>query len=276
MARLNEYGLTPEALATLDGCSVYIIGDTDTGKSTLAGLLARRLGAALVDLDAGQASVGLPTTFAWRAAGERRPRGMYFTGTTSPSGFYDLSVAGSAAMVSEARAFAPNVVVDSCGLARGDAGRQLHHTTVEAIRPDIVLAIQREDELAELIEPLAVAGWPRVIRATAPASARTRSRATRRSYRRSRFRDYFAGARERELCLGQVAVLRPKPDPVGRIASLRDTSGRDIALALVRSYRPARGTMTVLTPAPRGHEITAVVLGSMRIARDGRQLARNV
>ena len=38
----------------------------------------------------------------------------------------------------------------------------------------------------------------------------------------------------------------------------------------------AAQTMTVLSPVLRRTNVRAVVLGSMRIARDGRQLARNV
>jgi len=286
MAELADYGLGQREIAALARRRVriiYIIGDSDTGKSTLAAMLAAHLSqnceTACVDLDAGQASIGLPTTFAWRMHGGRRgrkPDGMYFTGTTSPSGHFDIAVAGAAAMVSEAREHADKVIVDTCGLARGVAGMRLHHTTIEAVRPDAVVGIERRCELGGLIDPLAKSGRLLVIRASVPDCVCKRSRATRRSYRREKFRAYFAQAREIMLRLDEVGVLRPRPDPVGRIASLRDATGRDVALAIVRRVDEAAGTITLLTPAPKRIAARAVVLGSMRIARDGRQLARDI
>ncbi len=285
MASLDDYGLGRRELTALERPSVrvaYIVGDVGTGKSTLAAAVARHLSrrgrTALVDLDAGQASVGLPTTFAWRTWGRRaaKPGGMYFTGTTSPTGHFDIAIAGAAAMVSEARDAAAKIVVDTCGLARGPAGIRLHHTTIDAVRPDAVLAIQRGDELAGLLEPLRRMRRPVVIDASVPEGVCKRSRATRRSYRRERFGAYFARARERVFGLDEVGLLRPRRDPVGRIASLRNEAGRDVALGIVRAVGKSSGTITVLTPLPARTRVAAVVLGSMRIARDGRQLARDV
>jgi len=286
MAQLADYGLGPGQIALLERRCVrvvYVVGDSDTGKSTLAAALAahlaRKFKAALVGLDAGQASIGLPTTFAWGMCGRggrARTDGMYFTGTTSPTGYFEIAVAGAAAMVSEARGHAAKVVVDTCGLACGPAAMQLHHATIDAVRADAVVAIERDGELSGLVGPFIRSGRPLVIRASVPGGVRKRSRATRRSYRRGKFRAYFKRARELTLSLDEVGVLRPRPDPVGRIASLRDASGRDIALAIVRAVDDAAQTMTVLSPVPRRTNVRAVVLGSMRIARDGRQLARNV
>ena len=286
VAELSDYELRPRELAALERRwvrVVYIVGDVDTGKSTLAATLAehlsRRARTALVDLDAGQASVGLPTTFAWRLCAQKgsgKPGGMFFTGTTSPTGHFDLAVAGAAAMVSDARRAAGQVVVDTCGLARGTAGMRLHHTTIDAVRADAVVAIEREGELSGLLDPLERAGRPLVVRTSVPKATQKRSRATRRSYRCAKFRDYFAAACELTFSLDQVGVLRPRPDPVGRIASLRDSSGRDIALGIVRAVSASSATITVVTPYRGRKKVRAVVLGSMRIARNGRQLARNV
>jgi polynucleotide 5'-kinase involved in rRNA processing len=286
MAELVDYGLGEGDMAALGRRRVriiYIIGDSDTGKSTLAATLAANLSqscqTARVDLDAGQACLGLPTTFAWRMHGGRRgrkPEGMYFTGTTSPSGHFDIVVAGAAAMVSEACEHADKVVVDTCGLALGTAGMRLHHTTIEAVRPDVVLAIEKRRELAGLLDPLVKLGRPLVIRASVPDCVRKRSPAERRSYRREKFRAYFARAREVVVRLDEVGVFRPRQDPVGRIASLRDAAGRDVALAIVRRIDEAAGTIALLTPAPKHLAARAVVLGSIRIARDGRQLGRDI
>jgi len=286
MTGLADYGLGREEIALITRRSVrrvYVIGDTDTGKTTLADAIAKYLtpkfSTAAVDLDAGQASIGLPTTFGWqmlRPRGGHKPDGLFFTGSTSPTGHLGEWLAGAARMAGEASERAAKVVIDTCGLACGEAGRELHHATVEVIRPGLVVAIERRDELSELLAPFLRSGRPRVIRASAPAQVRTRSRATRRSYRCGKLRAYFEHARQLRFSLDEVGILRPRPDPAGRLASLRDESGRDVALAIVQKYDSPKGTVTVLTPARRRARVRAIVLGSMRIARDGRQLARNV
>ncbi len=284
MEGLEEFGIGRSEAALLNRPGtrlIYVIGDVDTGKTTLAARIAARSArvrrTAVVDLDAGQATIGPPTTFGWRLAGSRgRPAGMYFIGTTSPVGCFELSVAGAVAMVSEAGARAETTVVDTCGLARGVLGCQLHHPVIDAVRPDVVVALEREDELAELLRPLERARGPAVLRVRPPDTVRKRSWAKRRSYRRARFERYFAGAREMQLRLGEIALVRWKADPVGRIASLRGLDGRDVALAIVQGSDARGGTLTVFTPFRRNRRVSAVVLGSMRIARDGRQLARDV
>lgn len=283
MQGLREFGIGRDEAALLNRPStrlIYVVGDVDTGKTTLASRIAawfaRVWRTALVDLDAGQASIGLPTTFAWRIAGSRgKPAGMYFTGASSPVGYFELWVAGAVVMVSEAATRGEKVVVDTCGLARGPLGCQLHHPIIDAIRPDVVVALEREDELQDLIRPLERARVPAVLCARPPVGVRKRSWAKRRSYRRAKFQEYFAGAGEMVLHLGKIGLLRWKPDPVGRIASLRGPDGRDIALAIVQKYDVCGGTLTVLTPLRQSGRVSAVVLGSVRIARDGRQLARD-
>lgn len=288
MASLGDYGLGERELRLFRRRGVhviYIIGDTDTGKTTLAGVVAEALAArfrtALVDLDAGQATIGPPTTLGWRmvsrtGGGAAEPDGLYFTGTTSPAGHLEQWVIGAATLVGEARRRATKVVIDACGLARGEAGRQLHHATVEVVGPDVIVAIERSGELGELVEPFLRAGRPLVVSAAVPAMARTRSRGARRSYRCAKFRAYFERAVPVQLRLDEVGVLRPRQDPVGRIASLRGADGRDVALGIVQKYDVPRGTVTVLSPLAAGTLVRAVVLGSMRIARDGRQLGWNV
>jgi len=296
MASLEDYGLgqrEARLFARRTTRIIYVMGDCDTGKSTLvqviAAMLARTARTAVVDLDAGQASIGLPTAFAWALYGRRgcgKARGMFFTGTTSPVGYFAESISGAAAMTAEARAAAEKVVIDTCGLVAGELGRSLHHPTIKAVRPDVIVAIQGRRPLDArpldarpldgLLGPFEKSGRPCVVRASVPEAAHHRSAERRRSYRAVKFREYFETAGEIELSLDTVDILRPKDDPAGRICSLRSRSGRDVALGIVQRFGRRKGRLTVLTPFRAGSRVRAVVLGAMRIARDGRQLARNV
>ena len=263
---------------------IYIVGDSDSGKTTLAKLIASHLSArhktALVDLDAGQAAVGLPTAFAWalmtRTGRVGKMRGMYFTGITSPIGRFSESVDGAATLVAEARKRAKKIVVDTCGLAAGEMGRELHHPTIEEIRPDVIVAIESDDGLDSVLDPFELGGWPIVIRVPVPDAVKKRSPGRRRSYRAARLGEYFKNATEMELSLKRVVIIREKADAADRIASLRNSKGRDIALAIVSELNRRRGKAVVFTPLSDASDVRFIVLGSMKIARDGTQLAWNV
>lgn len=284
---LADYGIVRRERAILDrkGVSlIYIIGNTDTGKTTLANLIASHLSVrhktALVDLDAGQAAIGLPATFGWAMMTARgrvgKVRGMYFTGITSPVGYFEESVAGATALVAEARRRAQKIVVDTCGVAEGAYGRELHYPTVEKIRPDVVIAIENAHELDSVIESFEEGGWPIVIRVDAPERVKRRSPTRRRSYRAERFRKYFENAGELKLSLDSVGIVNERADAVDRIASLRNSKGRDIALAIIVEFNRGKGKAVVFTPLADTSKVQFIVMGSMKVARDGTQLAWNV
>lgn len=88
--------------------TILIVGDSDTGKSTLARYLFRRLAqqgrrAAYLDLDVGQSTLGLPTTLnvglMARAGDEEFPPAgegaSFFVGATSPRGHMLPTVVGA-------------------------------------------------------------------------------------------------------------------------------------------------------------------------------------
>jgi polynucleotide 5'-hydroxyl-kinase GRC3/NOL9 len=117
--------------------------------------------AAFIDVDVGQKSVGPPTTIGLRLVrdpGEIEPDAMadadalYFVGATSPQG-HMLSVAtGTARLLATAReAAAEFVVVDTSGMVSGVYGELLKYHKLELVRPDLVVGLQRGEELVPLL-----------------------------------------------------------------------------------------------------------------------------
>jgi len=58
----------------------------------------------------------------------------------------------------------------------------------------------------------------------------------RRSYRRSRFSEYFRNACLHEIKLSKVAVQGGRGSRVGRLVALRDAKGRDMAVGLIEKW----------------------------------------
>lgn len=145
---------------------VVLVGGMDTGKTTLgraiaaAGVQAGRA-VAYLDADLGQKAVGPPAGVTLRLANTDYdlepsslavPDGMYFVGATSPQGQLLPLVVGTARMLAAARARdADLVVVDTSGMVAGVYGQLLKYHKIELLQPDVVIGLQRGEELEPLL-----------------------------------------------------------------------------------------------------------------------------
>ncbi len=179
--------------------TVIVIGGVDSGKSTLVKYLVRKLvygnrKVSLVDSDIGQSSLGLPGTISMKVF--RGPKGlgrfrfqkMFFVGVTNPARKIASVVTGTKRMVELCRKASRTVLVDTTGLVAGGVGSVLKVRKIQAVAPDHVIALQRNDELEHI---LGVMSGVRIHRLEVSEKARIRSRAERVRYRRAKFDAYF-------------------------------------------------------------------------------------
>lgn len=263
-----------------------VIGDSDTGKTTLVTALADALrlpdgAVGVVDADLGQSEIGPPTTIGLGRVA--RPLGrlveadllaLHFVGRTSPAGDLPGTVAGTRHLVDRARQFGlRRVIVDTSGLVSGDLGRSLKQAKIERVDPDLVICVERAGECDHIVRPLLGRSRPAVLRVPAAPGARARSAEARRQHRLQRLRAYFAPARSVRLDLRRVA-LRPQlaleeGAPAGGeqfnlvLAGLDWEGGETLALGRVREIDlAARQLMvdTVIEP----NLVRAVRLGRER------------
>jgi len=162
---VNEHEALVER-AVVEATSVLLIGGLDSGKTTLGRAMVRTAHeagklAAFIDADVGQKSVGPPTTIGMklvRTPEETEPErmedpdGLYFVGSTSPQGHLLSVVTGTARLLTVAReAGAEFVVVDTSGMVSGVYGQLLKYHKMELVRPDLVVGLQRGEELDPLL-----------------------------------------------------------------------------------------------------------------------------
>ena len=186
------------ALAAVAAARVtLVIGGSDTGKTTLVARLASDLARrghtiGVVDADLGQSDIGPPTTIGLgrvRAPIERLAQAeviaLEFLGVTSPARCMHQAADATARL--GAHAFlsgCDRLLVDTCGLVEGDAGRALKRIKIARVAPDLVIALQRADECEAILGAYAGTGRPAIVRlpaaATTPRSAR-RGAATARA-----------------------------------------------------------------------------------------------
>jgi hypothetical protein len=188
---------------------------------------------ALVDADIGQSALGLPGTVSMKIF--RTPESlelymyeqMSFIGSASPVHTMPLLIEESGRMADAARAAAEIILIDTAGLVVGTLGGTLKLGKIRRVRPDLIIAIQRHDELEHLIA--SISDIP--VRLLKPSPlATSRSHEARTAYRRRRLADYFAAAA-----------------PGGYLLTLRDADFiyRDKTVNL-RERRVATGTVISL------------------------------
>jgi polynucleotide 5'-hydroxyl-kinase GRC3/NOL9 len=146
--------------------TVVLFGGLDSGKTTTATMMVRAALAAgrspaYLDADPGQKSVGPPTTVGLKMIASEEDLlpdalcgadSIAFVGATTPQGNLLPLITGAARL--QALAFergADFVVVDTSGLVSGVYGQLLKYHKVEMLRPELVVGLQRGEELDPLL-----------------------------------------------------------------------------------------------------------------------------
>jgi len=289
----DEVDIGEEVRARILGsekCVIMLIGGSDTGKTSLveriADWLARSGAVAVVDADMGQSHIGPPTTIGWGLVKGQfsgwdaiGTEGFYFVGATSPYRNLLPTVVGAKLMCDAAELRARFVIVDTTGLATGKLGCILKWSKIDAIQPDIVLAIQRGDELEPILAPYSHVESPALVRMRPPEAVDSKTVDQRTSHRERMFARYFENSDVAELSGDRVSVRCSDTVPscnlanlVDTLVSLRDADGRDIALGIIVGIDVRRNLFLVRTPLSCLDDVAAIVVGGLRISPDGRQL----
>ena len=278
---MNEYeALVDDAVRTKH--TVVLVGGLDTGKTSLsrnvltAAVEAGRP-AALLDADVGQKTVGPPATVTLkmvRSAADLEPGSlavadeMSFVGSTSAQGHLLPVVAGVARLHRRAKdEGADLVVVDTSGLVSGITGQVLKYHKVELLEPDLVIGLQRGEELLPLlgviqrffptqVVPLGV--HPDVVPTTVDRRADNRERA---------MRAYFSGELHRFRV--KPTVFMPALPPLFEIPQLHrmlvglsNGAGAYTGLGYLE-YTEDEGVLRLISPVAVGPK--ALRLGSVRL-----------
>jgi polynucleotide 5'-hydroxyl-kinase GRC3/NOL9 len=260
-----------------------VIGESDTGKTTLVTAIANRLverrqRIAVIDGDLGQSEIGPPTTIGLGRVrrrlgrlGEAEVMGLHFVGVTSPARHLLGVVVGTRRMLDRARARRmQRVVIDTSGLVSGHLGRTLKQAKIDVTDPDLLICLERAGECEHIVSAYAGAKRPEVIRLPAAAAARSRSAEDRRRYREQRLEAYFASARRLGLDLRRVHLRGPGGEELaagsairvseGTLAGLLDRTRVTLGLGLVRGIDVVAGVIHVEATIPEA-EVATVVIG---------------
>jgi len=204
------------------GRSVLFLGGTDTGKSTAVRNIANRIlesgrSVVVIDLDVGQGELGPPGTISAalgqantsiRSVRELPVISTRFVGAVTPVRHLLEICLGAVKLVEDARAHDPGIVlIDTCGLISGSSGRVLKRRLIEALVPDIVVAIDSQGELDAILSTQDGLKRPRILRASPAAETGRKTPAVRGTRRAARFLAAFDEAKSVALSFDDVAIV---------------------------------------------------------------------
>ena len=264
--------------AALDGATperVYVVGPTDSGKTTLCRYLAEQAFAhaqtAYVDCDTGQSRIGPPTTEGMALSSG--PTYIRFVGSTSPGGHFIQTLTAAKRLVEKA-AGARVTVIDSPGLVAGGVGAEFQFQMIDLLRPTRIVALQRGRELERLLANFARDPGTAIHRLPVSPAAVARTATGRRRYREERFTAYFAGGRAQEVPLRGLGLQGRVPDIAnprgvgGRLLSLNDPENFTLALGIIEEIRPRGSVLCVFAPPFDHAAVASVRFGSLYLDLD--------
>ncbi len=256
---------------------IMVIGGSDTGKTTLveglAAFLSSHKRTAVVDLDMGQSRIGVPTTVSWGVAREGfkgltgvEEEGFYFTGALSPPGNLLPSIVGARKLADRALRACDKLIVDTTGLIEEPAGRALKRYKIDILRPDIIIGLERENELSHILDPLRFQKRHIIRSIPVPDKVKSKSRIKRAEWRTERFRGYFASSRVIEVSLDNTGVEFTRQSVrtglKGRIVSFRDALNEDMSLGIIEGADFRKKRLLIRSPISPSQEFTSIVIGS--------------
>jgi len=197
--------------------TVLVLGEVDTGKTFFSTYLANRLislnkKVSVIDLDAGQSDIGPPGTLGLAVLdkpqvflSEVEPTAIYFLGSHSPGLHFLPSLVGFYKLVKKGLSLSDVVIVDTPGWVQGDGGRALRRSEIELIEPDLVILMQRKNELEHLVK-----NYPsrKILRLVVSKKASPTSPEERKKLRELLSKKYFRDAKEIEIEFDKIATDR--------------------------------------------------------------------
>ena len=256
---------------------VMLLGAPDTGKTDFARrLLATGLAAgrtvAYVDADTDQTTCGPPTCTGMKLVRSQADLDdlsladrLHFVGSVGKEGVMLQQVVATAALADAARLEADLTVVDTTSTVAGVIGQTLKYHTMELIRPDVVIGLQRGAELEPIIGMLRRFFSADVETAPVHPDVLTASPDSRRAHRAKRLATAFAEPlqrwRVRETVFAPTlpaGLDHAKLD--GVLVGLQDGEGRCLGLGVLEH---SDDILRVVTNS--GDDMRGLRLGSVTI-----------
>jgi polynucleotide 5'-kinase involved in rRNA processing len=262
--------------------AILIIGAPDRGKSTLTQEIVdlkvatnERVG--LIDGDIGQNRLGPPMCI-WAAevscSGQEKVFG-FFIGSLSPAGYSRAMASGFVGGLCSLRSRGlVQVLADTPGLLFGAQGLELQLAYLEALSPDLIIALGQRNELRGIIEQLGLTRFQGgLLRLSSPTEFQPSTILGRKDAQQESLAAYFEGGSLETQALGSMRAWflgEPlSPSWLQRFTGHYGALVDNLIPTIVQVVHVSRCSLTIRFPATRPPEAQALVLGAVYDAPKG-------
>jgi polynucleotide 5'-hydroxyl-kinase GRC3/NOL9 len=256
-----------------------ILGAVDTGKTTLAAALSSRLAQShsvgIIDADIGQSHIGPPATIGWAVVNKPdvdfsqiTPDGISFVGDITPVGHLLQLTAAVTHSVQQVSRVTELIIIDTPGFITGPAAAALWWTVQQILRPKLILAVQRSNELSDILTGLKSLG-SQLEPVKSPSGIPTKSPQARFSFRQNQFNRYFQNSCLYNFSLGSITVQTKwnanSKNLISRLVGLRNEEGTDLAIGVINNWHKDKDAVVVRAPLLDVSQICCLVIGDVTV-----------
>jgi len=282
------------SLAELGEGTAVIIGDADSGKTTICTFLSNLLTlqgmrVAIVDADIGQTDMGPPTTMAAGIAArpvlslsQVEASERLFIGLTSPSRVEEKVIRGVARLVGRHAEPGTLVMVNTDGWVTGADAVTYKLRMIDRLQPDLTLGIGTDADVSAVLQ----AGKRVSLLVGSPDLIRERTRVDRRELRTLGYQRYLAAASLKNFRVNGVRLrsgLTSQPidparllrsganDLIDRIVGFLNSDGFLSEIGVLREAVPSARTVKVWSRFDGKPD--SIEVGEVRLNGQGRELS---
>jgi polynucleotide 5'-hydroxyl-kinase GRC3/NOL9 len=280
-----------EAVSHGKPVTVMVMGKVDSGKTSFCTYLANRalkekFKVAIIDGDLGQSDIGPPSTIGFshitkpiKDLFEIEAENACFIGVTTPSLAVSKVIKELATLKNKVlEASVDFLIVNTDGWVEGEDAVKYKVQLAEKAAPDIVVGIQRADELTPLLSELKET--MKVIAIDSPLVIRKRSREKRKILRELGYKKYLRNARVQLFQLSHVKIkdaltngresLTEEQMEKGLLVALQDEWLNFLGIGILYGIDFERGLMKAYTPV--GGNVSSILVGKVKLNKEGREL----
>jgi len=256
-----------------------VLGSADTGKTALVTAIAKHAAnsqpVGIVDADIGQSHIGPPTTVGWAIVdgsqmdlSQLAIGGISFVGDIAPTGHLLQLTAAIIQCVQQSSKLAEVIIIDTPGFIYGPAASALWWTMQGILQPELILAVERSDELSDILGGLQY-HHSKLERIKCPSQLPTKSQQERRKYRQNQWSKYFQHSCLYNIKLSDIAVQISRnsrsKNLVNRLTALNDGNGKDLSIGLITDWQLDSEIIEVRSPQIDIQKIRCLVVGDITI-----------
>ncbi|MEE9371330.1 MAG: Clp1/GlmU family protein [Sedimentisphaerales bacterium] len=256
-----------------------ILGASDTGKTTLVEALAKHTASSqpvgIVDADIGQSHIGPPTTVGWAVVNNPQSDfsqlatgGISFVGDVTPVGHLLQLTAAILQCTQQASKVAKLIIIDTPGFIYAPAATALWWTVQRTLEPTLILAVQRNNELSDILTGLQFLE-PQIELIKSLPQIPTKSPQERRNYRQNQFSKYFRLSRLYNISLSNVSVQMNRnvsnESLPHRLVAMRNKKGIDVAIGIITKWQNDKGIVVVRAPKIDIEQVHCLIIGDIAI-----------